>query len=220
MVITIAFIESSFAKFNHMYFNNSLRTPKFEIMHTKSLLGQFCFRYDDYKIRISNYYARSEQDYNNTIIHEMIHQYIRQNKIRDTRPHHGRVFNEWADKINRLGGWHIARTDSVEGLGLANNADKKTYNVMAFQSPKGYFLCVLNKKYISDYRLRIQKNSSWYTNHIIFTSTDDKKFANFSACRSSVRGRFITKEEFDNLFNAYGKRVVDCSNYWIKKGVA
>ena len=124
MELTIKMIADNFKVINKLYFNNGLITPRFEITHVKSYLGQYHWRYAydgsfiDSVIRISDMFDRSESDICNTIAHECIHLYIRQNHIKDTRPHHGKVFNRIADRLNREGGFHIARTDSVEGCGL------------------------------------------------------------------------------------------------------
>ena len=98
MELTIDFIADNFQMINELYFNNELETPRFEITHVKSYLGQYHWQYDmfgefmDSVIRISDMFDRTEEDIINTIAHETIHLYIRQHHIKDTRPHHGKVF--------------------------------------------------------------------------------------------------------------------------------
>ena len=125
MALTLSFIAEQFDNINKKHFNNDLLKPRFEITHVKSYLGQYHWKYSydsrifrESVIRISDMFDRSESDITNTIAHEMIHLYIRQNKIKDTNKHHGRVFYSIADRLNREGGFHIARTDSVSGCGL------------------------------------------------------------------------------------------------------
>ena len=98
MALTLDFIKEQFNVINRKYFNNGLLTPRFEITHVKSYLGQYHWHYSydsrifiDSVIRISDMFDRSDADIINTVAHEMIHLYIRQNKIRDTRPHHGKT---------------------------------------------------------------------------------------------------------------------------------
>ena len=207
MVLTIGFISENFHKFNKEYFNDELQTPTFEITRVKSYLGQYHWKYGfdgdliENVIRISKMFDRSETDYQNTIIHEMIHLYIRQNHIKDTRRHHGRVFNSIADRINRQGGWHIARTDSVEGCGLTDKSSVQTYYIGCFYSGsrRKYFKFRINEKYLDYYKDKFDKYPKHYQDVFVFTSKDDKKYAHYSACYKSVRGYYISKEEYDTL---------------------
>lgn len=205
MALTIKFLTDSFKTFNAVYFKNELLKPRFEITHVKSYLGQYHWKYShdsriflDSVIRISDYYMRDETELQQTLLHEMIHLYIRQNKIRDTRPHHGRVFNSIADRLNREGGFHIARTDSVEGCGLRDKTEVKTYHVICYKARNGrYFQFVINKNYLSYYVDMIENNPYHFREAYIFTSTDDKRFAHYPACRNGVRGYYIEQ----NVFN-------------------
>jgi hypothetical protein len=207
MVLTIDFISENFHKFNKEYFNDELQTPSFEITRVKSYLGQYHWKYSfdgdlmENVIRISNMFDRSETDYQNTIIHEMIHLYIRQNHIKDTRRHHGRVFNSIADRINRQGGWHIARTDSIAGCGLTDKSKVNEYYIACFLSGSTgqYFRFRINEKYLQYYKDRFDEYPTHYKNLFIYVSTDDKKYAHYSACYKSVRGYYISKEEYDTL---------------------
>ena len=207
MVLTLDFIAEKFAEFNEKYFNGELDTPEFKITHVKSYLGLYHYKYERYGyglvesvISISDMFDRSETDVCNTIIHEMIHLYIRQNHIKDTRPHHGRVFNSIADRINRQGGWHIARTDSIAGCGLKEKPkDVKFYIACFFDSKGKYFHFRMNEKYLDYYKDKFDLYPNHYKNVFVFVSSDDKKYAHFAACHSGVRGYYISKEEFDSL---------------------
>lgn len=204
MTLTIDFIANSFKQFNDEYFNGELNTPVFEIMSTKNLLGQCCWK-PTFRIRISNYYRRSEKEYQNTILHEMIHLFIRQKGIKDTRTHHGRVFYKYADFINGYG-WNIARTDSVAGVGV-DEKYKTTYHMIAFKDDKGrYFLFRYNPDKYTYYVHKLARYKHHYQEPIWFTSKDDKKYGHYSACRNSVRGFFITEREYSSLKQLYAVR--------------
>ena len=206
MELTIKMIADNFKVINKLYFNNGLITPRFEITHVKSYLGQYHWRYAydgsfiDSVIRISDMFDRSESDICNTIAHECIHLYIRQNHIKDTRPHHGKVFNRIADRLNREGGFHIARTDSVEGCGLRDKTKVKNYYLACFKTKEGkYFYFRINKNYVEFHMKRFERNYYYVKDVFMFKSTDDKRFAHCRECRNGVWGHFITHEEYDRL---------------------
>ena len=201
MELTIKFIETKFNEFNKEYFKGELITPIFKIIGAKSYLGQLSWknknkkRYD-YVISVSNYFDRSEKDFCNTIIHEMIHLYIRQNNIKDTNKHHGKVFYSIADRINKYG-WDISRTNDTIGCELTTK-ETVTYNMVAFIDRKGrYFLMRYNAKNRSNYVAKFIKYK--YTGIIWFTSTDNKKYATFPECRTGINGLFITKGEYEEI---------------------
>ena len=205
MELTADFIKEKFIRFNNDYFDGKLRMPRFEVMRTKSMLGQV--KWDvisgittNYAIRISDYYNFGEKKYCNVILHEMIHLYIRQNNIKDSRRHHGRVFYGVADRINAHG-WNIARTDAVEGYGTKV---EKTYYLVAFKDSKNsYFLMAYNPKKEGYYISRFAKYSWHYQNPVWFTSTDSKAYGHLTTCQSGVRGKFIGKSVYEGLRTKY-----------------
>ena len=118
MNITISEIEVQFNKWNEVIFNKELPKPHFEICHTKSFLGQFQWKKvmgeEVYKIRISTFYDRPFDYYIDTIVHEMLHFYIRYNKINDTSSH-GRIWKKYAAEISAKYGLNITRTSPTGG---------------------------------------------------------------------------------------------------------
>lgn len=211
MNITLDYIKRNFDKFNVKYFNGELITPKFKITRAKSYLGQLSWKYingerTNYLISISAMFDRSDKDFCNTILHEMIHLYIRQNNIKDTRSHHGKVFYQIADRINQYG-WNISRCESTKGYKLTSNK-KVTYNMVTFIDGNGkYFLMRYNKKKESFYIGRFMKYN--YKGIVWFTSTDNKKYELFPECRTRCWALVITKDEYDELVreNKYSEAV-------------
>lgn len=207
MALTLKFIEEQFNVINKKHFDGKLLTPRFEITHVKSYLGQYHWRYSyderifwDSVIRISDMFDRTDEDIINTIAHEMVHLYIRQNKLRDTRPHHGRVFKSVAHRLNVEGGFHIATTDSVAGCGLRDKTSTNEYIVVNFYSARlgKYFEFVINQKSLKYYLDKIEMYPKHFENAIIFKSTDDKKYAHYPKCHKAIRGFSITKNEYLN----------------------
>lgn len=203
--ITLKFIEENFKRFNNEYFDGLLNTPTFEVSHAKSHLGQYSWHYDyngvlvKSHIRISDYFNRSERDYQSTLIHEMIHLYIRQNKLKDTNAHHGKVFYSVADRINKQGGWTISRTDSIAGLGLSKTG--KIFYVAIFNSPRNKepFVFCIKKNYVYDYVKMFKRHTRYYKNAVIIKTDDDKRFGNWTECYCRVRGFYLPKSEVSEI---------------------
>ena len=118
MTITLKEVKEQFDIWNKKAFNGELPTPAFELMQTKSLLGQFCPRkvmgVPTYKIRISVYYDRPLQSYIDTIVHEMLHFYIKFKGIKDTSSH-GREWKRMAAELSRKFNLTITRTNPAGG---------------------------------------------------------------------------------------------------------
>ena len=118
MTITIKEIRDIFAEWNKKAFKGELPEPSFELMRTRSLLGQFCprkiFGVETYKIRISVYYDRPYESYVDTIVHEMLHFYIRYKGIKDTSSH-GREWKRMAKQLSNKFGLTITRTNPAGG---------------------------------------------------------------------------------------------------------
>lgn len=205
MQITKENLVEWFTKYNRMYFSGELKTPYFRITNSKRMNGYFSnITKHGPSIGISNYYNRTEKQFCNILIHEMIHQYIRQKGLKDTRAHHGTVFYSIADRINE-DGWDIKRTSSNAGL-LPNNSEDKVYNLVAFIDGHDRPFVM---RYHPDYRWLLkryfERHWRYYTNLSWFTSNDAAKFDTLPCCRRSVSGMFITKQEFENLKDKYAE---------------
>ena len=124
MIITISEIEKQFDKWNEVIFNNELPRPVFSLMQTKRTLGQFRWpiigwdesgnRKYGYTIRISTYYDRPLESYIDTIVHEMLHYYIKYKGIKDTSSH-GTVWKRMAREISQKYNLVITRTNPAGG---------------------------------------------------------------------------------------------------------
>ena len=210
MEVTIDFIKSSFDKFNKEYFNGALVTPVFEVSHCRRALGDFRRRYKYYRIRVSDYYIRSQREIEQTILHEMIHLYQSQFNCRDKS--HGIDFKEKASDINCKGGWCISRLTSTKGCQVnpkyaevSTNKSKESY-IMVYKSVTGkYFLFRMALRCVNQWVNTIE-HSKIVTEYATFTSTNGE-FDNYPACRTSCRGSYITEERFNELVDKYKLKV-------------
>lgn len=119
MTITIKQINELFNEWNKKAFNNELPIPSFELMQTKRTLGQFRWRKIGidkigYTIRISTFYDRPLESYIDTIVHEMLHFYIRYKGIKDTSSH-GRIWKRMAGELSDKFNLTITRTNPAGG---------------------------------------------------------------------------------------------------------
>lgn len=204
MQLTKDYLEQKFNEFNQAYFKGELKTPAFEIFKSRRTNGQYHWETDWCGniivsiIRISNYYDCSEFDYCNTLIHEMIHLYIRQNNIKDTRPHHGRVFYSIADRINKEGGWNIKRCNSRKGSLTHSNQE---FVVGAWKiKPNQYFVFVMSKEKIQYYLDWFDERADYFKDPIVFVSNNAAEFATYRTCRKRINGYYKTLDEFNQLF--------------------
>ena len=209
MEITLNYIERAFNKYNAIYFNNELKRPIFELFKSKTTLGQFCVKNAHYarfggvptiKIRISNYYNREEKDFDNTIIHEMIHQWVHQNNIKDTSSH-GKYWLCVARRINK-DGWDIQPTNTIQ-YEISSNV-KKEYLIFSFLDKSNRrFICRVNPKKQQWYVNVLKFNN--FTNIVHFTSKNSNKFDRFVNCQSSLRGKYINQKQWEDY--CMGERV-------------
>lgn len=107
--LTINTMYHWFNEYNEKYFDNELFMPDFKIKKTKSYLGKaFCLKN---VLIISTYLDRTEKEYQNTFIHEMIHFWQWQNyRMVD----HKETFRRKAAEINK-DGWQIKRCSDING---------------------------------------------------------------------------------------------------------
>lgn len=202
MTITISYLSERFDKYNNLYFGGKLRKPTFRIKHTKCALGSFSPM--DFKIEISDYYIRESKDYDNTLIHEMIHLYQCQFKTEDRS--HGKVFKRECARINRYG-WSLSRVDhkrydiNPKYNRLANMVRKTstTYNVCYYycETNNKYFIFVICDSNLERYRDYFKKSNIKAT----FVKSRNSYFESFPKCRSRVRGYYKTIFEINQLLN-------------------
>ena len=206
MVLTTSYIENKFNLYNELYFGNSIKIkPNFVVSHAKTELGLFHYVFNKARtkiitctIKISDYYDRNEKEYDNTIIHEMIHMYLTIKYKRNMG--HGYEFKNECHRINQFG-WNISRCTDVSTFKIAKQFMKKEcakpIHMAYFQEKndsKTYFLFAICDKYLTYYQHRLWNNM--YEDVHFFKTTNEEIIKLFSKCRNRIRGRrFITKEE-------------------------
>lgn len=146
MDITQELVKEKFEFFNRQIFGGKLPMPRIGLSRARTFLGACTFktrrgllgkktRYD-FAIRISTMFDMSETEFEDTLIHEMIHYYIGVNQIEDTSAH-GQKFRSMMADINSRFGRHINishRNDGEKANGSADSqvaVQRRQYHVIA-----------------------------------------------------------------------------------------
>ncbi len=209
MELTVAYLREQFNVFNKLYFNSELPEPRLVVSNSRSRLGQFetsasLFKRRTFCIRVSDYFDVEEREYQNVLLHEMIHYYIAFKKIRDTSSH-GREFRRMMHWLNEEHGWHISVSTRTKDWPVADRNKKvKTRYVMALQTVDfRYFLSVVHHDYVR-YVDKLAKQSVFVQSHEWFVSQDEY-FADFPQTRS-LRGRRVDKDVYDGILEKLKSR--------------
>ncbi|SFG39515.1 SprT-like domain-containing protein [Prevotella sp. KH2C16] len=206
MQITLEWMSHWFAKFNADYFGGGLPQPRLALSKSKTRLGSMSckkrvrlFRTEccDYTIRLSNYYDQTERQYQNVLLHEMIHYSIAYTRLKDTSPH-GIVFRGMMENLNRKYGWEISVTTSMKATPRAGGVPKnKTYLVLALETWDGKnFLSVVNPRFAGQLERQIVLVNKIKAHH--WLRTKSSYFSDFPAVRS-LRAKRVSREVYERF---------------------
>lgn len=117
MIATIPYVECKFEEYNQQMFAGQLPKLPIELSDAKTFLGKCVYRkriktdgkteYYDFRLRINTRIDLPEQEVEDTIIHEMIHYFIRWNQMEDSSSH-GPIFQHLMNSINEKYGRHVS----------------------------------------------------------------------------------------------------------------
>ncbi len=147
MMLTVDTLNAWFRQFNASYFDGELPVPRIVVNKARTRLGTMSckkvrrlFRWvlTDFTIRISTYYDCTERQYQETLLHEMIHYYIVYKNIADTSSH-GRVFRQIMQRLNHDYGWHITISSKIRELKPTEAVQRRNtmYVVLALEMRDG-----------------------------------------------------------------------------------
>ena len=215
MELTIPILQQWHEEFNKRYFNNELELPLLELTLHNSRFGDFSRRYGKgtSKIRISIMWIRTEYAYKNTLLHEMVHQYIKEKKLKDTSPH-GVIFKRIAAKLNK-DGWQIQagygeRSAKAIGFIAVNPKAKRNYYVGVYTSKSSGRYCVFRFAPAKmDYYIRwFEMHPNFFINPMVLL-TDDLYFNDFTICRKQINGeRYLPIADFNNKVWSKKKKIL------------
>lgn len=107
---TVDYIAKKFQEFNAQMFDGKLMMPPIQLSRASTFVGQCAAKKRrtllhgtqlfDFRLKFSICFDLTEKEWEDTIIHEMIHYYIGVNGIKDTSAH-GQVFRQMMETINQ-----------------------------------------------------------------------------------------------------------------------
>lgn len=206
MTLTTDILHTWFRQFNADYFGDELPVPRIALSKARTRLGTMSCRrvrkllrwtYTDFTIRISTYYECSEREFQETLLHEMIHLYIAYHNLTDTSSH-GKVFRQIMQQLNNEHGWNITITLGKETKLKPAQASKApaTYHlVLALElNDGGCMFTVVNKKAIRKVYDAL-RNCRNIVNHRWYVSLDPY-FLDFP-CVRSLRARRVSIDVYN-----------------------
>lgn len=138
---TIDFIKQKFELFNTQMFDGKLVMPPILLSKARTFVGQCAARkrrtllhgvvLSDFRLKFSICFDLPEHEWEDTIIHEMIHYYIGVNRLKDTTAH-GPLFRQLMNTINQRFGRNITISHkSTAAQKESIYSSKKVWHVIA-----------------------------------------------------------------------------------------
>ena len=138
---TIDYIARKFQEFNTLMFGGKLKMPPIQLSRARTFVGQCAAKKRrtllhgtqlfDFRLKFSICFDLPEREWEDTIIHEMIHYYIGVNGLKDTSAH-GTLFRQIMCDINQRFGRNLSishRTSPEQREALYNA--RKVWHVIA-----------------------------------------------------------------------------------------
>ena len=139
------------------------------------------------------------------LVHEMIHQYIIQNNIKDTSTH-GKIFRSFMKSINTTFPDELQINIRSHNPGVPTKGPgQKSHHILILQHTDDYwFLAVVNPKKLNYFDSYINKMSKRLNIRSYFwAQSDDVYFNNFRRCTTALHGLKKTTPEFFEFCKEY-----------------
>ena len=165
---------------------------------SKRYNGLFCRRYmtKNGKKRIVDriFIYKNSEDFNpvfldSVLVHEMIHQYIFQNKIKDTSTH-GKIFRGYMQKINEKfpGKLLINISDHNPSIPIKGPGEK-IHHILLTRTEKHCYFCVINPTKLKDFELMARKyKERGIIKDFSWLQSNDVTFDRYVRCTKTLHG--------------------------------
>lgn len=126
---------------------------------------------------------------NSVLVHEMIHQYIIQNEIKDTSSH-GKVFKTIMSQINSefYGELEITLRTHNPNV-LLKGPGNKVHTLLIMEIGNDFYCCIIRPSKIKEFENMIRKNKKlWHIKKYMWGVSKDVYFNLFSRCTTRLHG--------------------------------
>lgn len=172
-------------------------------------------RVEDTLIVYDNPWLDSEVKIDSVLVHEMIHQYIYQARLKDTSSH-GRLFRNFMSRINQLfpGELHIS-VSAKASVDLIPSGKRKGTHVFAIVVVKEQFYCCKVMKSAVSWMHGTMKRMKtfgqitewgWYT-------SDDNYFDGLASCRTRLHGLRFPLNHLREFIASHQLRPIPSTKY-------
>ena len=154
---------------------------------------------EDQIIFYQQYADISVQEIDDTLVHEMIHQYIYQNGIKDSGVH-GKVFKELMCRINQAFGGELTIRVSG-GIKERRGPGDTLHRLILVSKDSGVCLCFKVNPNKADMFMSIirEHKDEWKIRKYELCESNDRYFDSFTACTRRLHGVRMTEEELVEL---------------------
>lgn len=160
MKVTAEWAEHAFDLYNEKYFQNKLKKPEFVLECDPGYFGYYRPHgtFDKLNRKMTHifgpgtlylnarYTNRSEKEWVETLLHEMIHMYLNTVKRVYPRNGHGAEFMKMAELLNNEGGWNIS--EYGENANLEGSRSEESEEII-----KPAIICAIEKPNGKNYRI-------------------------------------------------------------------
>lgn len=184
---------------------------------SKTYDGLFCrkrivvgskWEWEDQVIFYQQYADISVREIDDTLVHEMMHQYIYQNGIKDSGMH-GKVFMELMCRINQAFEGELTIRVSGEIKERRGPGDT-VHRLILVHKENGVCLCCKVNPNKADMFMSIiwEHRDEWKIKKYELCESNDRYFDSFTACTRRLHGVRMTEEELVELCRECGVRTV------------
>lgn len=201
MKLSQTWLNETFDHHNQTYFiplfGTELKRPTFIIKCLKRYGGYFNHKNGQPIIAMSNFREYTEQGNSDTLLHEMIHEYIWQVGIKDNKTH-GKEFMRILNTLKAHGAVVSPRVLPQYVIGY-DNAPQEVI-LLAYLNQKGrYFVCRVSPSKVDLFwDFMVNKKPQCFINPYMLTSKKDM-FKSWRTCRSRFVGYTYNLKEFNWL---------------------
>ncbi|MDE7419486.1 MAG: SprT-like domain-containing protein [Muribaculaceae bacterium] len=184
---------------------------------SKTYDGLFCRKrivvgsklgWEDQIIFYQQYADISAREIDDTLVHEMIHQYIYQNGTKDSCVH-GKVFKEFMCRINQAFEGELTIRVSG-GIKERRGPGDTLHRLILVYKENGVCLCCKVNPNKTDMFMSLirEHKDEWRVRKYELCESNDRYFDSFTACTRRLHGVRMTEEELAEVYRECGVRAV------------